>query len=204
MGFYDGTNSTTAVSLTATGNNVQTAQPYPWNTTHDGFASFVKDGGWWGGDSPVTFGSLSDGASNTAAYSEFIIDGSGTPPKYVVKNMGGDANQPPQFNRQACLQAGVSGSNWSPGVRGSGWANAVYGMGSSYTHAMLPNETACHLMGNGSEWNGDNMQSASSQHPGGVQVLMGDGAVRFVSNNVGYATWLAIGTRNGSDQVGDY
>ena len=34
----------------------------------------------------------------------------------------------------------------------------------------------------------------SSRHPGGVNLLMGDGSVRFVKNTINLATWRALGT----------
>ena len=36
---------------------------------------------------------------------------------------------------------------------------------------------------------------ANSNHPGGVNVLMGDGSVRFVKNSISQPTWWALGTR---------
>ncbi|MCA8997530.1 MAG: DUF1559 domain-containing protein, partial [Planctomycetaceae bacterium] len=39
-----------------------------------------------------------------------------------------------------------------------------------------------------------------SMHPGGVNVAMGDGATRFVSNSIDRNTWRAIGTRNGNEK----
>lgn len=46
--------------------------------------------------------------------------------------------------------------------------------------------------------------AARSRHTGGVQVLMCDGAVRFVSNNIDLGTWRAIGTIRGSETIGDF
>jgi prepilin-type N-terminal cleavage/methylation domain-containing protein/prepilin-type processing-associated H-X9-DG protein len=43
-----------------------------------------------------------------------------------------------------------------------------------------------------------------SQHTGGVQVLMTDGSVRFVSQNVAGQTWYELGSRNGGGIVGDF
>ena len=42
----------------------------------------------------------------------------------------------------------------------------------------------------------------SSQHPGGVNTLMGDGSVRFIKDSVDLATWRALGTRNGGEVIG--
>ncbi len=41
--------------------------------------------------------------------------------------------------------------------------------------------------------------AARSQHPGGVNVLMADGAVGFVSNSISIDIWQAMATINGND-----
>jgi len=46
--------------------------------------------------------------------------------------------------------------------------------------------------------------AARSRHPGTVQVLMGDGAVRSVTDNVDATTWKALGTSGAGDTIGDY
>ncbi|MFO0954095.1 MAG: DUF1559 domain-containing protein [Isosphaeraceae bacterium] len=40
-----------------------------------------------------------------------------------------------------------------------------------------------------------------SDHPGGVNVLMGDGSVRFISQNIDPRTWVGLSTRNGGEVV---
>ena len=46
--------------------------------------------------------------------------------------------------------------------------------------------------------------SARSYHTGGVNTALGDGSVRFISDNVNFATWQALGTRNGGEVLQDY
>jgi prepilin-type N-terminal cleavage/methylation domain-containing protein/prepilin-type processing-associated H-X9-DG protein len=48
------------------------------------------------------------------------------------------------------------------------------------------------------------VQSARSYHPGGVNSAFADGSVRFISDNVAAATYLALGTRAGNEVAGDY
>ena len=170
--------------------------------THNGLACYVGGGG--NSDSPVTFGSISDGSSNTAAYAEFLIDGTGTPQTQQVHTWVGDINQPPAFNRTACITTGVGNLSGRQPERGASWAWSFQGVGSAYTHTMAPNDWPCHCANGCNDWLGDSLMSSSSQHTGGVQVLMGDGAVRFISNNVNYNTWLAIGSRNGNETVGAF
>lgn len=46
--------------------------------------------------------------------------------------------------------------------------------------------------------------AARSRHPGGVNVLLADGSVRFVRNSVNLSTWQALGTMDGGETIGDY
>lgn len=46
-------------------------------------------------------------------------------------------------------------------------------------------------------------KAARSRHPGGVNVLFGDGSVRFVQDSIALATWRAMGTMNGADFIND-
>jgi prepilin-type processing-associated H-X9-DG protein len=42
-------------------------------------------------------------------------------------------------------------------------------------------------------------KSARSRHPGGVNVIMGDGSLQFVTDDIALAVWRAMGTMNGSE-----
>jgi prepilin-type processing-associated H-X9-DG protein len=43
-----------------------------------------------------------------------------------------------------------------------------------------------------------------SYHPGGVNILLMDGSVRFVSQTIELVTWRALGTRAGGEVVASY
>lgn len=45
------------------------------------------------------------------------------------------------------------------------------------------------------------VEDSSSFHTGGINVLFGDGSVRFVRNNIPASVWVAIGTRAGNETV---
>ncbi len=45
---------------------------------------------------------------------------------------------------------------------------------------------------------------ARSRHPGGVQVLLGDGSVRFVSESINTQVWRDLGTRAGGEVIAEY
>jgi prepilin-type N-terminal cleavage/methylation domain-containing protein/prepilin-type processing-associated H-X9-DG protein len=49
-----------------------------------------------------------------------------------------------------------------------------------------------------------NVFAARSRHTGGVNVVLCDGSVRFVTNDIAWKTWQALGTSRGGEVVGDY
>ncbi|MBN1854493.1 MAG: DUF1559 domain-containing protein [Pirellulales bacterium] len=50
---------------------------------------------------------------------------------------------------------------------------------------------------------GDAVVSARSLHSGGVNVQMGDGSVRFISDSISMNSWRALGSMSGDDVVSD-
>jgi hypothetical protein len=50
----------------------------------------------------------------------------------------------------------------------------------------------------------DRINAYGSMHPGGCQVTLGDGSVRFISQTITPLIFLSLGTRAGSETIGDY
>jgi prepilin-type N-terminal cleavage/methylation domain-containing protein/prepilin-type processing-associated H-X9-DG protein len=72
----------------------------------------------------------------------------------------------------------------------------------TYNHVSPPNTKSCAGLGyQGSMANMSVQEPPSSYHPGGVNVLMGDGAVRFVRDGVSLPTWRALATRDGGEVI---
>ena len=72
----------------------------------------------------------------------------------------------------------------------------------TYNHVAVPNARTCASLGfSGTMANMAMQVPPSSLHPGGVNVLFGDGTIRFVKDSVNLTTWRALGTRNGSESV---
>jgi hypothetical protein len=46
--------------------------------------------------------------------------------------------------------------------------------------------------------------TARSYHPGGIDVLLMDGSVRVATDGITLAIWRGLGTRGGSEPIGDY
>ena len=167
--------------------------------SHNGMACYVGGGGT--NDRPVKMASVTDGTSNTVAYSEFVIDGSGTINKYQVHNWTAGSQNTDAQARADCLA--VTSLDGRQNTRGTSWAWSWQSCGATYTHTMAPNDQPCHSVG-GTDWLGNNALSANSFHTGGVHCLMADGSVRFVSTNINYPTWVGLGTRNGNETLGDF
>lgn len=42
---------------------------------------------------------------------------------------------------------------------------------------------------------------ARSRHPGGINILIGDGSVRFLKNSVNHSAWVALKTINAGEVI---
>ena len=89
---------------------------------------------------------------------------------------------------------------WS-GNRGDRWINGGY-QATLFNAYYLPNTTDSYDCINAA--NNYGLARARSQHGGGVNIMLCDGSVRFVSDSVSLATWRALATRAGEDLIGDY
>jgi prepilin-type N-terminal cleavage/methylation domain-containing protein len=71
-----------------------------------------------------------------------------------------------------------------------------------YNHVAPPNKCSCGGTGFPGTMTNMAMQvPPSSQHEGGVHVMMADGSAHFCSENVDLAVWRAIGTRKSNETV---
>ena len=50
-------------------------------------------------------------------------------------------------------------------------------------------------------WDWNNNYSYASQHPGGGMFTLGDGSVRFITENINLQTYRALGTMDGGESV---
>lgn len=170
---------------------------------------------------PRNFRDVLDGLSNTIAMSELIKS---QPGSNTVK--GGAAHRglgQSSFrdNPSVCLAAkAADGTFTSDDVarrRGTRWLDGAP-IFTAITTILGPNKMLC-LSLNGGEDDTDGIFEPASQHVGGVQVLMGDGAVRFVSENIDtgdstganttagpskFGVWGALGSVNGGETIGDF
>jgi prepilin-type N-terminal cleavage/methylation domain-containing protein/prepilin-type processing-associated H-X9-DG protein len=64
-----------------------------------------------------------------------------------------------------------------------------------YNHVNVPDKRSCIFPP------GRIMNTANSYHPGGVNLLLCDGSVRFIKDSINLQTWRALGSRNGGEVV---
>jgi len=139
-----------------------------------------------------------DGLSHTAAFSERIMgDGdSGISSPESDTYRPGDWPADADEALQSCLMMDVNDLS-KQGVSdvGNPWIRAYHST-TMYFHNNTPNGRSCMYPP------GLIMTTATSRHPGGVNLMLSDGSARFVSDNVDRVTWEAIGSRNGEEIIG--
>ncbi len=161
---------------------------------------------------------IQDGSSNTIAMAEIATSNDGNAIRGGVANSRGTG--PAYDTPQLCqLEGNKATGKLTPGtnrnLRGNGWANGI----TAYTGVstvLPPNSPHCLQSSND---HSDGQAPASSWHIGGVFVLMGDGAVRFISENIDvgnqavadlrvgpspYGVWGALGSMVGGEIPGEF
>jgi prepilin-type N-terminal cleavage/methylation domain-containing protein/prepilin-type processing-associated H-X9-DG protein len=172
----------------------------------------LQDSQAWGvfslGNYHVFFGGANLGAATTIAANQSAAFGINFGAKLVTIT---DGTSNTMFMGEYLRSSGASNDQ-----RGLNWADQP-GYGHIYA-AYSPNSTTPDTLYQGycnnlpslnlpciSGDSGDNnFASARSRHPGGLNVLMGDGSVRFVANTVSITTWQALVTMAGNETIGDF
>lgn len=148
--------------------------------------------------SKIRFADVTDGTSNTAIFSESVQgDGMNAVPVTAIERQRRTIEL--TLGTPTTPAACAGGAAWS-GLRGAKWINGHYA-DTLYNHFYGPN-SATPDCNNG--FHSHALVSARSMHAGGVQVALGDGKVRFVSENINLPTWQALATRSGGEVVGAY
>ncbi|PQO31393.1 prepilin-type cleavage/methylation domain-containing protein [Blastopirellula marina] len=163
----------------------------------------------------MNFASVTDGLSNTMAFSERIAYASNARPMQgAYAQVTLDANSSP-----STCTAALTGT-WAGQIEEARWADGRSPYAGFFA-AAPPNSVSC--TGDGSSGNihdgGYSLSGASSLHPGGVMAAMGDGSVRFISETINtgnqgssfnftsgqspYGVWGALGSRNGGEVVNE-
>jgi prepilin-type processing-associated H-X9-DG protein len=158
-----------------------------------------------------------DGTSNTIAFAEAAV-GSQTAvlgQKLVgvvnvtaiqpYETIDAEANIPNTLLALQACQADWNNPNagGSPDTqRGDNWSHGAMAMSLFNTIAPpnLYNDSFayCSRIGSGAR---SDLSNSDSWHPGGVNVTLADGSVRFVKDSITIQIWMALGTRGGGEVV---
>jgi len=190
------------------------------NTVNAGASTVYNTRGMFGVFSSCRIRDVTDGTSNTIAMSERELGGQGAHSSATRDKLGRTAVSISGMNTNpsVCLatatgtQYTVATVNWPAGML---WP-AGMPFYAGFNTVLPPNSPSCSSGGDDEFWG---IYSATSLHVGGVQVLMADGAVRFVSENISsgastsgelttgtspYGVWGALGTKSGGEVINDF
>jgi prepilin-type N-terminal cleavage/methylation domain-containing protein/prepilin-type processing-associated H-X9-DG protein len=198
-----------------------------FGNTDNYFASYGTTTEWELPDSTGIFAHLkphgiqdiTDGSSNTIAFSEGLIPGDtlfapyrgGVSAAIYPKNVGGLFDARTNIPRvmsdlQTCTQY-FQAKQFPAGANDKGlrWGIGGFGM-TSFNTIVPPNSPqdawgGCRLdqAGGGFAWG--QYSNSTSNHPGGCNFLLGDGSVKFIKSSINMQTYWSLGTRNGGEVV---
>jgi prepilin-type N-terminal cleavage/methylation domain-containing protein len=144
-------------------------------------------------DSEVEFSSVTDGLSQTAAFSERLI-GDGSNAIVTIRRDTFLSSDTPTTADEAVQMANAVDpynlANQFPALMGAPWMHGQHG----YQHVNTPNTLSV-----GFRTSGRATMAANSYHPHGVMVINLDSSVKFVSDGIDLVAWRAIGSRNGNE-----
>ena len=152
--------------------------------------------------SSTKIASITDGTSNTAFFSEKIRGSGQRDGDARSDSMVTAASTSLDATYLTCLSTVPLTATRLTHVQGASWVMGEMCC-TEYNHVSTPNTGTCAGLGflNNSMANMPMVVPPSSQHPGGVNTLFGDGSVKFMKNSVSLQTWRALGTRNGGETI---
>ena len=170
------------------------------------------------------FRDILDGTSNTIAMSEHVrASYRNQEERLLIEAVA--LNQAPRTNPASCLTL-ANGSRFMAGVNTKGFHGTQIWDGQpervGFGTILPPNGPSCAEGGNTNADSAHVAIAPSSTHTGGVQVLMADGGVRFISENIDtgdlsqpspnptssvpspYGVWGSLGTKSGGEVTGAF
>ncbi len=155
-----------------------------------------------------------DGTSNTIAFSEALVGDNST--SYTraaglvsLTSLPAGAEILDASSNWPAIEAGLQACNaaWNAQTgtlntgRGNFWFHGTQAQ-TMFNTVVTPNSKSYSFAYCSDSAIGDSaFCSANSNHPGGVNVLMGDGSVKFIKDSINQQTWLALGTRAGGEAI---
>ncbi|MDB5392304.1 MAG: prepilin-type cleavage/methylation protein [Planctomycetaceae bacterium] len=159
-------------------------------------------------NSRIRIADITDGTSNTACMSESLLgegarSASGTtPPVSAQKSYAYLTTYQGSLDDGSCASA----SSWNiQDLRQFLWYSGEI-RNTSYNHYYTPNDDRWDCITNAATlgYTAIGWKAARSLHVGGVHLLLCDGSVRFVSDEIYSSTWRSLSTRSGGEIVGEF
>jgi prepilin-type N-terminal cleavage/methylation domain-containing protein/prepilin-type processing-associated H-X9-DG protein len=162
-----------------------------------------------------SFRDITDGLSQTAAYSERVKglgdgsrldmamdrDSSSPSAMLLVLTATSDVASSPAGYFTACKALDSRTTAVGPfGAPGGFWHQILNG-NVCYTHVLPPNASSCAYGWNGDDHHPMGALTATSRHPGIVNVLFADGSTHAVKETIAISVWWALGTRAGGEVI---
>jgi len=199
----------------------------PWYSAKPpGIFSIMANGINQSGAAPVGSRDITDGLSNTIAFSEWrtgdfnqsmlsIQDAIDVQQNQVGSfgcwNNKNYTSQMPQAGMpafttflQTCAGAAKTslGTKWNKSNLGREWAQGMLGH-TLGTTLLPPNSTYtnCNMESWGGDFDAPGMLNMSSYHPGGANIAMADGSVRFIKSSTAMQPIWSLGSKAGNEYV---
>ncbi len=157
------------------------------------------------------FADFLDGASNTVIMSESTLgtgDESTSDPSFVQRSP--DTVYRTMFGAPLTVGGCNGATRWNlSNRRGFMWVNGEYRC-TLYNHFYGPNSATPDCLGfsfssdPAKRFTGYGWRAARSRHPGGVNVLLGDASVRFVSETIKMTVWRGLATTKGGEVISEF
>lgn len=151
--------------------------------------------------SSVRFRDVMDGMSNTVCFAEQTLGIGGNPSSTgaTPQDAEGEVLELVGATPTTAAACVPGGGTWN-GFRGAKWLNGHYG-DTIYNHYYGPNSKQFDC---GNKSHNFGLTAARSRHEGGVHVLLCDGSVRFISENLDLSIWRGLGSRAGGEILGQF
>ena len=186
-----------------------------------GYITQTQSSGIFAQETSKSIAAITDGTSNSVMFSERLVGSPSQPDHYPGNGMDGcsgssgvwwsynaQTNLPGFMNTlQVCNAAWQKNINTQSCYNSAGqyWAWGTPGM-TLFNTLVPPASTqypwnSCRSGCTGCGTDSSNIVNATSNHPGGCNVMMCDGSVRFVKSSVNMQTWMQLGTIAGGEVV---